>query len=207
MLGFIKTCLWCFVLLVLKQVNAAVVATISTIHRQNCVPDVAKNLNTKVFNLRSGTNETRHIEWHEMRNCKCRLDASVCDNKERWKDDKCRCECKELIDKRVCDKEFVWNPNKCECECDKLCDVGKYLNYKNCKCGKKLVDKLTEKCTENSEEVKLAKKHKCSSCTLYIISILILFTINVRTYFVCFHWYFKKDVIRVMFGTGTEKII
>ena len=45
------------------------------------------------------------IEWHETCKCKCRLDASVCNNKQRWNDDKCRCECKELIDKGVCDKE------------------------------------------------------------------------------------------------------
>ena len=30
-----------------------------------CIPDVAKNLSFKVFNLMSRTNETRHIEWHE----------------------------------------------------------------------------------------------------------------------------------------------
>ena len=63
-----------------------------------CVPDVVKNLNVKVFNLMSRTNETRHIKWHETCKCKCRLDASVCNNKQRWNDDKCRCECKELID-------------------------------------------------------------------------------------------------------------
>ena len=43
-----------------------------------CVPDVVKNLNVKVFNLMSRTNETRHIKWHETCKCKCRLDASVC---------------------------------------------------------------------------------------------------------------------------------
>ena len=43
-------------------------------------------------------------EWHEMCKCKCRLDASVSNNKQRWNDDKCRCECKELIDKGVYDK-------------------------------------------------------------------------------------------------------
>ena len=42
-----------------------------------CVPDVVKNLNVKVFNLMSRTNETRHIEWYETFRCKCRLDASV----------------------------------------------------------------------------------------------------------------------------------
>ena len=35
-----------------------------------CVPDAVKNLNVKVFNLMSRTNELRHIEWHET--CKCK---------------------------------------------------------------------------------------------------------------------------------------
>ena len=41
------------------------------------VPEVAKNLNVKVFNLMSRTNETTHKEWHETCEYKCRLDASV----------------------------------------------------------------------------------------------------------------------------------
>ena len=36
-----------------------------------------------------------------------RLDASVCNNKRRWNEGKCRCECKELIDKGICDKGFI----------------------------------------------------------------------------------------------------
>ena len=32
-----------------------------------------------------------------------------------------------------------------ECKCDKSCDVGEYLDYENCKCRQKLVDKLIEK--------------------------------------------------------------
>ena len=49
-----------------------------------CVPDAVKNLNIKVFNLMSRTNETRHIKWNEICKCNWRLDASVCDNKQRW---------------------------------------------------------------------------------------------------------------------------
>ena len=30
-----------------------------------CVPDIVKNLNVKVFNLMSRTNETRQIKWHK----------------------------------------------------------------------------------------------------------------------------------------------
>ena len=75
---------------------------------------------------------------------------------------------------------------------DKSCDVGEYLDYENCKCSKKLVDKLNEECTENIDEIKIASgnkhKNKCSSCALYIVLFLIIFTINIGivTYFVYF---------------------
>ena len=71
-------------------------------YAKRCVPDVVKNLNVKVFNLMSRTNETRHIEWHEMCKCECKFRANICNNRQRWNNDKCRCECKELIDKGVC---------------------------------------------------------------------------------------------------------
>ena len=79
------------------------------------------------------------------------------------------------------------NPSNCGCECDKSCDVGEYLDYENCKCRKKLVDKLVGECTETVEELKLAKNensYKCSSCTcnsciLYIVLFSIFFTTNV----------------------------
>ena len=96
---------------------------INDLYAKLCVPDVVQNLNVRAFNLMSRTNETRHIEWHETCKCKCRLDASVCDNKQRWIEDKCRCECKQLIDKGTCDKGFIWNPSNCVCGCDKSCDI------------------------------------------------------------------------------------
>ena len=59
------------------------------------------------------------------------------------------CEYKELIGKGRYDEVFIWNPSKCEC--DKSCDVGQYLDYKSCKCRKKVIDKLVEKCTEYAD--------------------------------------------------------
>ena len=116
---------------------------------------------------------------------------------------------KNLIDKYMCDKEFIWNPSNCECECDKSCDTGECLGYENCKCRKKLVDNLVEECTDNVQEVKLAKitlaahenKHKCSSSTLYIVLFSIVFTINVGIgrYFV-YHKYMNRDK-----KTGTKE--
>ena len=164
-----------------------------------CVPDVIKTLNLKVLNLMSRTNETRYIEWHETSKCKSRLDGSVCNNKQRWNNDKCRCEFKELIDKGVCVKRFIWNPSNCECECDKSCDVGEYLDYELCKCRKKLADKLVEECTENIDEVKIASenehKNKCSSCMLYIVLLSIIFAINfgIGTYFVYYKYMNRNE--------------
>ena len=79
----------------------------NSINAKLFVSDVAKNMNIKVFNLMSRTNETRHIEWHETCECKCRLDASVCNDKQRWNNEKCRCECKELIDKGRCVEKYA----------------------------------------------------------------------------------------------------
>ena len=135
-------------------------SNINDLYAKICAPDVVKNLNVKVFNLMSRTNETRQIKLYETCKCKCRLDGSVCNNKQRWNDDKCRCECKELIDKRVCDKGYIWNRSNCECECDKSCDVGEYLDYKYCKCRKRLVGKLVEECTKTVKEVKIVSENK-----------------------------------------------
>ena len=59
----------------------------------------------------SRSNKARHIEWHGTCKCKCILDASVCNNKRSWNDDKYMCEYKELLDKGVCDKVSIWNPS------------------------------------------------------------------------------------------------
>ena len=123
--------------------------TINNPYAKTCVPNEIKNTNGKVFNLMSRANETRHIKWHKTCKCRCRLDASICNNKRRWNDDKCRCECKELFDTGMWGEGFIWNPSNCECACDKSCDIREYLDYKNCKCRKKIIDKLIEECSEN----------------------------------------------------------
>ena len=165
----------------------------------------------------SRTNETKHIEWHETCKSECKFGTNVCNNKQRWNKDKFRCECKELIDKRVCDKGFIWNTSNCECECDKVCDVGEYLDYENCKCRKKLVDKLVDECAETVEEVKLAKitlaenenKYKCTSWTVHIVLMVVVFTICARisTYFVYYNWSLVKNVSRIKFNNRIQTTI
>ena len=80
-------------------------------------------------------------------------------------------------------------------------------DYENCKCRKKLVDKLVNECTENIDEVKLAKitlaehenkyenMRKCS-CTLYIalFSVLLTITIGISTFFVYYEYMMVKNI-------------
>ena len=165
-----------------------------------CVPDVVKNINVKVFNLMSWSNQTKHIEWHETCKYKCRSDSSVCNNKQRWNKDKRRCEYRKLFGKGMCNKGFIWNPSNCNCECDKSCDIGEYLDHKNCKCRKNVVDSLVEKCSKNIDENKMVSNgtlnasfsdYKCNSCTLYIalFAVILVKSIVISIVFIYIHWH------------------
>ena len=182
-----------------------------------CVPDVAKNINVKVFHLMSWSNQTRHIQWHETCKCKCRLDASVCNNKQTWNEDKCRCERREeLIYKGRCNKRSVFNSSNCGCECDRLCVTGEYLDYENCKCRQRIAGALVEKCTQNIDENEMAYngtldaislnavplnaislnglndyKKLCGSCTLDIVlfAVFLVTSTVFSTVFIYFYWF------------------
>ena len=138
--------------------------------------------------------------------CKCRLDGSICNNKQGSNDDKCICECKKLTDKGVCDKGSIWKSSNCECKCDKSCDVGEYLDYENCKCRKQLFDKLIGECTENIDEVKIAEmtlfEHGNECVVLAVIALAI--SMGIGANFAYSRWYLKKDITRVRFGTRTQ---
>ena len=149
----------------------------------------------------SRTIETRHIKWHETCKFTCKLDASVCNNKQCWNNGKHRCECKELIDKGICNKGFIWNPSNFECECDKLCDVREYLDYKNYKYRKRLIDKLVEEYSENVDGNEMIYNYTLNdyrkmynSCIAYIVLLPIFFiiSISINSVFIYFHWYSEK---------------
>ena len=114
-----------------------------------------------------------------------------------------------MIDKGICDKGFIWNPSNCECECDKFCGVGEYLDYKNCKCRKRLVDKVAWECSENIDWNKMIYngtlnaiplndyRKLCNSCTVYIALLVIFFIVSmsISSVFIYFHWYLKRRYI------------
>ena len=137
-------------------------------------------------------------------------------NKQKWNKNKCRCECKELIDKETYDKGYIWNLSNCECECDKCCNIGEYLDYKSCKCRKKLTDNLTDECTETIEEMKLAKitftenknNYECGSCIVYIVLMIIAFTIftGITVYLVYCNWSLINNNIYCIKFNNRKKI-
>ena len=101
-----------------------------------CVPDITKNVTLKIFGLVTLTNKTKQIIIHESCKCVCRLDPIVCNNKQKWNKDKCRCE--SLVNKK-CGNKF-WNPNSCNCEhraaqltqeCEEIIDNKKVLIKEN----------------------------------------------------------------------------
>ena len=59
------------------------------------------------------------------------------------------------MDKGRCGKGFIWNPSNCNFLCDRSCDSGEYLDYKNCKCRKRIIDELVEECSKKIDENKM----------------------------------------------------
>ena len=162
-----------------------------------CAPDVVKDLNVKEFNMMERINETRKVVWHETCKCVCRLTSAICNDKQDWNANKCVCECKEdLVSKLVCEKGYMWNPNTCACEWDKLCEVGQYLDYRECACRKKLIDDLIEQCTTvvdteigNSTDLLTSKESSSSNINLYLfVILLIIVSLSAAGSF----YYFKK---------------
>ena len=82
-----------------------------------CLPDVVKNISVKTLDLISSKNVLKNISFHQGGKCGCLLDEKVCYNKQKWNEEKCRCECLEI---KNCGIVFSWNVVDCSCEMKKL---------------------------------------------------------------------------------------
>ena len=94
---------------------------------------------------------------HETCKCKCRFDTSVCNNKQRWNDDKCRCNVKNRLIKVVVVNDLSGILVIVNVNVRNHVMLWKIWTMKIGNLRKKLVDKLVEECTENIDEVKMAK--------------------------------------------------
>ena len=124
-----------------------------------CVPNIVKRVNKKVYNFLMRLNETRNVLWHESSKCVCRLNSSVCNSKQIWNSDTCKCDCNEdFAGTMTCNKGYMWNPSTCACESDMWYKPGQYLDYKNCVCKNKLIGRIISECTSLVNETMMNNK-------------------------------------------------
>ena len=158
-----------------------------------CVPNVIKRVNMQVYNFLIRLNETRNVLWHESCKCVCKLNSSVCNNKQIWNSDTCRCDCNEDFAGIIsCAKGYMWNPSICECQCDKWCKPGQYLNHKNCVCKNKLIGRVIEECTSVINETMINNnKDNITDNNTYLI-LFIIFLIGSIMLLIGFIYYYCR---------------
>ena len=164
-----------------------------------CVPNIIKRVNIKVYNFLMRLNETRSVLWHKSCKCVCKLNSSVCNNKQIWNSDTCRCDCNEDFASIInCTKGYTWNPSTCECQCDTWCKPSQYLDHKNCICKNKLIGRKIEECTNVINETMINNKdniHNDNTITNIFIaffSIVMFILIVCSCVFIYFKWFKNK---------------
>ena len=152
-----------------------------------CVPKIIKNVNMKVYNFLIRLNETRNVLWHESCKYVCRINSSICNNKQIWNSDTCRCDCNEdFAGTTNCNKGYMWNPSTCECQCDMWCKPEQYLDHKNCICKNKLIGRLIEECTSVINETMINNKDSCNNNITLQNVFIGLFSVTVLIGIICF---------------------
>ena len=132
----------------------------------------------------------------------CRLNSSVCNSKQIWNSNTCRCDCNEDFAGIInCNKGYKWNPSTCKCQCDKWCKTGQYLDHKNCVCKNKLVGRLIEECTSVINETMINNKDSDNNnalCNVFIglFSVVILIGIVCFCVFAYFRWFKGKKLFK-----------
>ena len=158
-----------------------------------CVPKIIKNVNMKIHNFLTRLNETRNVLWYKSCKCVCRLNSSVCNSKQIWNSDTCRCDCNEDFAGIIsCNKGYMWNPSTCECQCDKWCKSGQYLDHKNCVSKNKLIGRLIEECTSIINETMINNKDNTTNNNTYLI-LFILFLIGFIAFLIGFIYYCRRS--------------
>ena len=161
-----------------------------------CVHNVIKGVNMQVYNFLMRLNETRNVLWHESCKCVSKLNSSVCNNKQIWNSDTCRCDCNEDFAGIIsCAKGYMWNPSTCEWQCDKWCKQGQYLDHKNCVCKNKLIGRIIEECTSVINETMINNKDNTTNNnnTLFIIILFIMFLIGFIVFLIGFIYYYCRN--------------
>ena len=143
----------------------------------------------KVYNFLTMLNKTRNVLWHKSCKCVCKLNSSVCNNKQIWNSNTCRCDCNEDLAGIInCAKGYTWNPSTCEYQCDTWCKPGQYLEQKNCVC--RLISECTSIINETMRNNNNNNFYKIMAYVfigLFLISLVICFCM-----FIYFKWFKSK---------------
>ena len=164
-------------------------------------------MNLKVFNLVSGVDETKFVVQHESRECKCRLNESVCNSKQKWNHVDCQYQCKELDDWGSCKNGYIWHFSTCDCECNKVCQIDKHWDIRNCSCKTRLIGKLVlqreNEILNTTETLVDDEKVVCTkgNCLTHAISLVLILLLLLSVTFVIlnidqtFYYHFKTPVL------------
>ena len=132
-------------------------------------------------------NETRSVLRHKSCKCVCKLNSSVCNNKQIWNRHTCRCDCNEDFASIInCTKGYTWNPSTCECQGDTWCKQGQYLDHKNCICKNKVIGRIIEECTCVINETMINNKDNIENDNTIRNIFIGLFSIVMFAVIVCF---------------------
>ena len=152
-----------------------------------CVAGIVKRVNMQVYNFLMRLNETRSVLWHKSCKCVCKLNSSVCNNKQTWNSDTCKCDCNEDFASIInCAKGYMWNPSTCECQCDIWCKPGQYLDHKKCICKNELIGRIIEECTNVINETMINNKDNIDNDNTITNIFIGLFSVFLFVGIVCF---------------------
>ena len=116
-----------------------------------------------------------------------RVNSSVCNNKQIWNTDTCRCDCNEDFTSIInCTKGFTWNPSTCECQCDTWCKQGQYLDHKNCFCKNKFIGRIIKECTSVINQTMINNKNNIDNSNTIANIFIRLFSVLLFVGIVCF---------------------
>ena len=78
--------------------------TLNDLSNKVCIANKTEDLNLSVFNMITGTNESKTLTKHISCECKFKFDGTKCNSNQWWNNDKCRFECKKH---HICVKGFL----------------------------------------------------------------------------------------------------
>ena len=132
----------------------------------------------------------------------CKLNSSVCNSKQIWNSDTCKCDCNEDFAGTInCTKGYTWNPSTCECQYDTWCKSGQYLDHKNCVCKNELIGRVIEECTSIINETMMNNDNdnntaEFNAITYFFIGLFLLTLVIYFCVFAYFKWFKGKKLFK-----------